>query len=100
MKMYSATIPVMSSPRCLGGRCVADLSVAGQAGLREDLVVPVDRELALRERRLQEVEEVARVHLAGVVGQLRGKIHRAHDLHSLMHGDLPGTRQLAVAALL
>src|SRR5579859_3851467 len=82
------------------GRFVFDFAAVREARLGEDFVIPVDRQLALAERRLEKVEQIARVHLAGVVPQLRRKIDRADDPDSLMLDDLSCARELAVATLL
>src|SRR5690348_12551340 len=92
--------PVMASSFYqLARRLVPDGPVAREARLCEHLVVPVDRELALHEGRLQEVVEVPRIHLARVVGEGAGQIHGAHDEDALMLDRLAGTRELAISAL-
>ena len=49
-----------------------------QAGLREYLILPVDREQAvLCDRGLQEVVKIAGVHFAGMKCELRRQIHSA-----------------------
>src|ERR1700693_1443462 len=99
MKIYSATIPVMSPLQRLSRRFVLDLSAAGQTRLRKHLVVPVDRQLTLDQRRPEEIVEGARVHLARVIGELGGEIHGADDLHTVVLEHLAGARQLAIATL-
>ena len=51
-------------------RLVLDRAVVREARLREHFVGPVDLQLALVDGGLQEIEQVARVHLARVVGEL------------------------------
>src|SRR3569833_3491409 len=102
MKIYSAMIPVMSS--CLYGFTslfMFDLATIHQTRLREDFIVPVDLEIpALVDGRLEEVEQIARIHLAGVVAQMRGQVDRSDALHALVLDDLAGPCELAVATLL
>ena len=78
---------------------VADLPVVRQHGLREHLVLPIDRERAVLDRGRQEVQQIARVHLARVPRELRRQIARPEDLHAVRrHDRFAGHRQLAVAA--
>src|ERR1700730_14218542 len=99
MKIYSATIPVMSLLQRLSRRFVLDLTAARQTRLRKHLSAPVDRELSLHQGGLQEIVEVARVHLARVIGELGGEIHWAHDLYAVVLDPLAGAGELAIAAL-
>src|SRR6202011_5583057 len=99
MKIYSATIPVMSPLQRLSRRFVLDLSAARQTRLRKHLIAPVDRQLTLYQGGLEEIEEVARVHLARVIGELGGEIHRPDDLHAVVLEHLAGLGELAIAAL-
>src|SRR6267142_2824658 len=105
MKMYRATIPVMSASLLSGfdGRTclfVFDLAAVREARLREYFIVPVDSQLALIDGGLEEVQQVARIHLAGVVGERGGQIDRADDFDALVHDSLAGAGELAVATLL
>src|SRR5579872_730223 len=102
MKIYRATIPVIWAASALflmfpgplartvrtvdrfARRLVPDLAAVCQTGLREDLVAPIYGELALVESGLEEVEQIARIHLAGVVGERRRQIDRTDDLHALV----------------
>src|SRR6202035_2646532 len=100
MKIYSATIPVMSPVQRLSRRFVLDLAAACQTRLRKHLVAPVDHQLTLYQRGLEEIVESARVHLARVTGELGGEIHRPHHLLPLVLALLAGPGELAIAALL
>src|SRR6185312_2853383 len=85
---------------CLACGLVLDLAFVGETGLCEDLIAPVDGELALLDGGLQEVEQVAGVHLTRVIGELAGEPDGADDLDALMRHHLAGAGELAVAALL
>src|ERR1700726_3150114 len=99
MKIYSATIPVMSPLQRLSRRLVLDLTAACQTRLRKHLVAPVDHQLTLYQGGLEEIVEIARVHLARVIGELGGEIHRPHPLPPLVLDHLAGPGELAIAAL-
>ena len=77
-------------------------AVVRERGLREHFVVPVDRERAvLVDRGLEEVEQVARVHLARVVRRaMRGRLTGPTMRTPFVVDGLAGARQLAVAAAL
>src|SRR5438045_8416795 len=81
-------------------RRLAVYAAVWQTRLREYLVAPVDGELALHEGRLEEIVEIARVHLARVVGELGGEVDGPHHPHPAVLDHLAGSRELAVAALL
>src|ERR1700710_2592274 len=84
----------------LGRRLVFDFPAVREARLGEYLVAPVDLQLAFIDGWLEKVQEVARVHLARVVGEVAGEIERADDLHALVLDDFARARELAVTALL
>ena len=67
-------------------------------GAAHDLVVPVERQLALLQHMIEEGGDVARVHLAGVEGHVRGQAERPEDGDALGAHVLAGAGQFAVAA--
>src|SRR6185437_6441993 len=85
---------------CLGGGLVFDLAGVREARLGEYLIAPVDDELAILDGGLQEIEQVAGVHLARVVGEIGGEPQRADHLDPLVGHELAGAGELAIAALL
>src|SRR6202035_5622886 len=79
---------------------VFDLAAVREARLREYFIIPVDSQLALVQGGLEEVQQIARIHLTGVVAELGGKIDGADDFHALVDDGLAGAGELAVATLL
>src|SRR4051812_12741303 len=101
MKIYSAMMPVMSALEGFACLFVLDCAAMRQARLREDFIVPVDLEIAaLVDGGLEEVEQIARIHLAGVVAELRGQVDGADNSYAVVIDNFPGPRELAVATLL
>src|SRR5882672_4891103 len=95
--MFSSLLSGFDGLACL---FVFDLAAVRETRLREYFVVPVDGQLALVDGGLEEVQQVAGVHLAGVVAELGWKVDRADDLHALVLDGLAGAGELAVATLL
>src|SRR3984957_1034462 len=93
-------LPLGLAGQRLGGRLVFDFPAVREARLRKYLVVPVDLQLAFIEGRLEKVQQVARVHLARVIGEIAGQIERTDDLHALVLDDFARARELTVTALL
>src|SRR3954447_2392561 len=75
-KTYSSRISIASP-----GRRNDDLAVAHDGHRRSDLVVPIEMQRALVREVRHEGENVLAEHLAGVVGDGGGQVHRPQDGH-------------------
>src|SRR5689334_25122646 len=101
MKMYRATKPVSATCASMSGsldglarRLVLDRAAVREAGLGDDLVVPVQVEVPVLDDQLEEIQQILRVQLAGVLGQQRWHVQRCGD------GDVADADGLAGLAVL
>src|SRR5258706_14585052 len=81
-----------------------DAVVRDLAGMREhrparDLVVEIEHELALRREVLHERDQVLRVHLAGVRGDVPREVRPGQDLHAVARDLAPVNGAPAVVAI-
>ena len=77
-----------------------DRAVARERRAGEHLVLPVDGEIAFHDRGLQEIEQIAGVHLARMVGKRGREVDGTDHLHAVVQERLARARELAIAALL
>src|SRR5262245_41168542 len=82
------------------GGLVQDLATVRDERATRQLVVEVERELAVADEMREEARDGARVHLARVERHRAREIDRADDRDAVRDDVLAGDRERAVAALL
>src|SRR3981189_2633960 len=77
---------------------IALVLLAGDARVRDDLIVEVGRERAVGDQQLEQRSEVLGVQLAGVLGHGCGQVQRRADGHAVLDDGLARLGELPVPA--
>ena len=75
-----------------------DRTIMGHYALGIHLIIPVNRKFAILNERCEEIQQIARIHVAGMLRQQTRQIGGAADEYVTVAEIFAGLRQLAVAA--